>query len=179
MSASKVLSDLQWIEEKLLRPYTVLVTAMREAAAVEQGLEQQKLTIQALKADIAPLQATLASLRAELQRVETSDRQRITAATQRMERTHTERMQALDADFNRASQEHTRKLAQMVEERETYHKSLLQTKEEYHGAHTKLQADHDAAVDARQRELTTLNEQLKALKTKHANFLKEIGHVVP
>lgn len=178
MSASTVLSDLQWVEEKLIRPYTVLVKAMQEAAEVEQGLAAKTTALTTLESQVAPLQARITRLRDELNTLMTSDTARVKEAGRRAERIHQERVAALDADFNRASQEHTHKLAQMTAERETYRASLEQTQLEYKGAHHKLQAEHDACAAACRQEMTALTAQLTTLKTKHANFLKEVGHVV-
>lgn len=178
MSAGKVLSDLQWVEEKLLRPFGILVQAMREAAEVEQGLVGKKELVESLAAQVLGLESKITAKRDELQTLDTTARQRITDTTHRMERTQVDRMHALDAEFNLASRDHHQKLAQMTAEQETYRESLEQTKVEYKGAHHKLQAEHDAAVEQRRQEITRLTEELTAVKTKHANFLKEVGHVV-
>lgn len=178
MSASKVLSDLQWVDEKLIRPYAVLVKAMQEAAEVEQGVAAQTQLLSALKAQVLILDMELTDKRATLQTLETTDTQRIAQKMQALERSHTTRMTLLDSAHQRAVDDHTKQLAQMTAERETYRASLDQTQLEYKGAHHRLQAEHDACADACRQEMTVLTAQLTTLKTKHANFLKEVGHVV-
>lgn len=178
MGAQDIVNRLQWVDEKLMRPFQELLAAMQEIAAVEAQFVGKQQALAALESQVKDIQSKIIGKRDELNTLETSDIERITKKRQQFESDHTARMNAADQDYNRKIGTHQAMIAQLNLEQAALARSVDSVKSEYGDVHRKLQTAHDRAVESRQAEIAALDKQILTLKTQRENFLKEVGHVV-